>query len=96
MGLKVETVEDNIMKEISLEMGIPFNIVKDIVVNGQSAFTKSIMQSNSIDNVRWPRLGVFKLKHKHAMVKKHMTSMNTVYRKLYRKSLVKGEIFKKK
>lgn len=96
MPLIHETVEDEIMKEISAEMNIPYNSVRDIIVGGQSAFTKNIMESANYDSVRWPKLGVFKLKEKHMMVKKHMFGMPSISRKIFREVIKNNSPFKKK
>lgn len=91
-----ETVEEEIMKEISADTGIPYNVVKDIVINGQSAFTKHVIESGGYNSVRWPMLGMFKLKHKFMMIKKHMLGMPTIYRKLYQKRIKQGDSLIKK
>jgi hypothetical protein len=96
MPIIVETVEEEIMKEISADMDIPYNVVKDIVMNGQSGFTKHVIESGGYDSVRWPRFGTFKLKHKFMMIKKHLMGMSPLYQKLYRDMLKKGHIFKDK
>ena len=93
MPVIVDTVEEEIMKEISADTGIPYNVVKDIVINGQSGFTKHVIESGGYNSVRWPKLGTFKLKHKFMLVKKHMTKMAPIYKKMYRKSIKEGKIF---
>ena len=91
-----DTVEEEIMKEISADMDIPYNVVKDIVINGQSGFTKHIIESGGYNSVRWPKLGVFKLKYKYMLIKKHMRGMPPIFKKMYRKSLKEGRIFNRK
>lgn len=86
---KTNTVEDEIMKEVALELNVPYNTVRDVVINGQAAFTKHIMESSNYDSVRWPRLGTFKLKTKHMMIKKHMMGMTKGTQKIYRKVISK-------
>jgi hypothetical protein len=93
MPLNRDTVEEKIMKEMSADMGIPYNTIRDVVVNGQSGFTKHTMASGGYDSVRWPLFGVFKLKEKHLLVKEHMKGMTTLYRKMFRKGLGQGRIF---
>ena len=93
MPVIVDTIEDDIMKEISADMDVSFNLVKDVVVHGQSAFTKHVMESGGYDSVRWPRFGLFRLKHKFMFVKKHMKGMSPVYKKQYRKQIKEGRVF---
>ena len=93
MPVIVETAEDDIMKEMSADMDIPYSVIKDVVINGQSAFTKHTMESGGYDSVRWPKFGLFRLKHKFMFVKKHMKGMSPVYKKQYRKQIKEGKIF---
>jgi len=93
MPLTVESVEEEIMKEISADMDIPYNVVKDVIVNGQSGFTKHIIESGGYNSVRWPRFGIFKLNTKFMLIKKHMQGLSTVHRKVYRKKIKSGLVF---
>ncbi len=85
--MRYESVDHELMKEVSQETGIPFGMVKDFIINGQSMFTKHIMETSSYDSVRWPQLGIFKLKYKYMMIKKHMYGMKGMYRRIFRKTL---------
>jgi hypothetical protein len=96
MPLIHETVEEDILKEVAHELNIPYSLARDIVVNGQSGFTKHIMESPNYDSVRWPKIGVFKLKEKHMMVKKHMQGMSAVSRKIFRQVIKNNSPFKEK
>lgn len=96
MPLIHETIEDEVLKEVAEEMGMPYNQVRDIVINGQSGFTKHIMESDGLGSVRWPKIGLFKLKEKHMMVKKHMYGMPDISRKIYREVIKNNSPFKKK
>jgi hypothetical protein len=96
MPLIHETVEEELIKEVALEMDISYNLARDIIINGQSAFTKHIMESPNYDSVRWPKIGVFKLKEKHMMVKKHMKGMSEISRKIFREVIKNNSPFKKK
>ena len=93
MPATVETVEEEIMKGISADMDLPYSTVKDIIINGQSGFTKHVIESGGYNSVRWPLLGTFKLKHRFMLVKKHMSGMPKVYQKMYRKMIHDGKIF---
>ena len=95
MPLTVDSVEEEIMKEISADMDIPYSIVKDVVVNGQTGFTKHVMESGGYGSVRWPRFGVFKLNTKYMLIKKHMQGLSPVARKFYRNKIKSGLVFKK-
>ncbi len=82
------------MKEISADLQIPYSMVKDIVINGQSGFTKHTMESGGYNSVRWPKFGTFRLKHKYMLIRKHMSGMSPVYRDMYRQLVDKGKLFK--
>jgi len=92
----VNSVEEEIMKEMSADMDIPYNMIKDVVINGQSGFTKKVMEDGNYNSIRWPKFGVFKLKHKHMLIKKHMIGMNKIQQSLYRSKVINGKIFKDK
>lgn len=96
MPIIVESVEEEIMKEISADMDIPYSVVRDVVINGQSGFTKHIMESDGYNSVRWPRFGIFKLKDKFMLVKKHMKGLGKVQRRIYRKKIKAGLVFDRK
>ncbi len=93
MPVIVDTVEEEIMKEISADTGISYNVIKDVVINGQSEFTKHVIESGGYNSVRWPLLGTFKLKYKFMLIKKHMTGMAPIYKKMYRKLIKAGKVF---
>ena len=92
----VKTVEEEIMKEISADTGIPYSMVKDIIINGQSGFTKHVIESGGYNSVRWPKFGTFKLKHRFMMVRKHIEGLNPVYKDLFKKAVKEGKVFDKK
>jgi len=93
MPVIVDTVEEEIMKEISADTGISYNIIRDVVINGQSEFTKHVIESGEYDSVRWPHFGTFKLKYKFMLIKKHITGMAPIYRKIYRRLIKEGKVF---
>jgi len=96
MPLIVDPVEEEIMKEISADLDIPYNIVRDVVINGQSGFTKHVIETDGYNSVRWPKFGIFKLKHKFMMVNKHMKGLNPLYRKIVKDRIKQGLVFERK
>ena len=96
MPLIVDPVEEEIMKEISVDLDIPYNTVRDVVINGQSGFTKHVIESDGYNSVRWPKFGIFKLKHKFMLVNKHMKGLNPFYRKIEKDRIKKGLVFERK
>jgi len=78
-----KTIEADVMREISKEMDIPYSIVKDVVINGQSAFTKHVMENGGYGSVRWPGFGLFRLKHKFMLVNKHMKGLTPIVKKVF-------------
>ena len=89
----VPTVEEEIIKEVAAELDLSYKQVRDIVINGQGAFTKQVMESDQYDSVRWPYLGIFKIKMRHMQIKHYMRGMLPMYRRLYRQQLREGYIF---
>jgi len=63
-----------ILKEVSTELGLPLETVKNIV-NSQSEFTKFIIEQGAFDSVRWPYLGIFKSKPKEVQILTHLQGM---------------------
>ncbi len=96
MPLIVDPVEEEIMKEISADLDIPYNIVRDVIINGQSGFTKHVIESGGYNSVRWPRFGVFKLKAKFMLVRKHMEGLKAIDRKIMKERIKKGLVFDRK
>lgn len=68
-------VNDELYREVAENMDLPVKVVKDIIVNGQSKFTASIMSSGTFGSVRWPYLGVFKAKVKVANILNYMKGL---------------------
>lgn len=63
-----------ILREVSQELGLPLDVVKEIV-NSQAEFTKVVIESSTFDSVRWPYLGVFKSKPKEVQMISHLLGM---------------------
>ena len=72
------------MKQVAAELNIPYNVVKDVIINGQSAYTKHIIRTSNYGSVRWPYFGLFKLKTKQLLYAKHTKGMNHEAVKVYR------------
>jgi hypothetical protein len=81
------------MKEVAEELQIPYNQVRDIVIGGQSAFTKHTMECEEFNSIRWPNFGTFRVKPYNVMVKKQMHGLEGIYRKLYRIQIKNGNVF---
>jgi hypothetical protein len=96
MPLIVDPVEDEIMKEISADLDIPYSVVRDVVINGQSGFTKHVIESGGYNSVRWPKFGIFKLKAKFMLVKKHMRGLSIIDRKITKYRIKQGLVFERK
>lgn len=54
-------IRKSIIQEIADEDGGDIKQIESIV-SFQSKFTKRVMESGSLEAVRWPRFGVFKVK----------------------------------
>ena len=93
MPLIVDSVEEELMKEVAVELDLPYNVVKDIIINGQSGFTKHTMESGGYNSVRWPKFGTFKLKTKFMLVKKHMKGLSSVQRRIFKRKIKDGLVF---
>ncbi len=96
MPLIVKSVDEDLIKEVSADTGMPYGVVKDIIINGQSAFTKHTIESGGYNSVRWPKLGTFKLKTKYMLVRRHLSGMSLIHRKIFKKKLTDGGVFTKK
>lgn len=83
MGHKIESVEEEVMKEVAQELGIKLSVVRDMVINGQSKFTAKVISSGTWDSVRWPRLGIFKVKPKHVQATMYKRGMNKYQKKIF-------------
>ena len=94
--MRVNTVEDEIIREIAEEKKLPYKHVRDIVFNGQSGFTRSVISSGSFNSVRWPGFGTFKVKPKYAMVSEHMKGLAPVFREIFKQRILNGSVFENK
>ena len=94
--MRNDTVEDIIMREVAEELGMSLREVRDMVVNGQSAYTKHIIESGTFMNVRWIGLGTFKLRPKYAMVKEHMKGLSPAFKHIFKQRIQNGSVFERK
>ena len=81
--LKEKDATESLIKEVAEELDLPIVQVKEIILNGQSKFTASVMKSNSFDGVRWPYLGKFTAKVKAAQVLKHLKGLTPIQREFF-------------
>ena len=89
----VPTVEEEIIKEVAAEMDLSYKQARDIIINGQGAFTKHVMESGMYNSVRWPYLGTFRVKIKRMQIRKYMEGLLPIYRHIYRQQIKHGYIF---
>jgi hypothetical protein len=78
-----EPINDELYKDVAKEFDISPKIVKDIIVNGQSKLTTSIMANNTFDSIRWPYIGVFKAKIKVANILNYMKGLTPEQKKFF-------------
>lgn len=84
------------MKEVAHEMGLPYNQVRDVIINGQSGFTKYIMESNTFHGIRWPYLGLFKAKIKKVQMAKYMKGATGLNKKIFTRQVKRGKVFEQR
>ena len=87
----LESIENEVMKEVARELDLPLRTVKDMVINGQSAFTAHIMKSNTFHGVKWPFFGTFKVKPKKVQIDRYKMGMTKQQKKLFVESIKRGE-----
>jgi hypothetical protein len=78
-----QTMNDVLMQDIALEMGIPVATVKDVINNGLSRFTAHVMSNNEFNGVRWPYFGTFRAKHKSVQILSYMKGLNPVQKQFF-------------
>lgn len=71
------------MKEVAEELNLSLNVIKSVIVEGQSKYTAHIMKSNTFDGVRWPFLGKFTAKVKAAQVLRHLKGLNIMQKEFF-------------
>jgi len=81
---KLETINDRLYLEISRELDIPIETIKDVIINGQSKFTAHVMSNNTFDGIRWPYFGVFKAKHKLLQVYNYMKGLEPAQKQFFK------------
>jgi hypothetical protein len=89
-----EFINDELYKEVALELGISDKVVQDVILNGQSKCTAVMIASNFFDSVRWPYLGSFKAKHKSIQILNYMKGLNPIQKEFFLESIKTGR-FKK-
>ena len=89
-----DTINSELYKEVALELGISDKVVYDVIYNGQSKYTASIITSNTFDGVRWPYMGSFKAKHKSIQILNYMKGLNPIQKEFFLESLREGRFNK--
>jgi hypothetical protein len=92
---KLRTVEEEIYKEVAETLELPISLVRDMVENGQSAYTASLMKSSNFESVRWRRFGCFEANPYKAMISSNVKGMNSIQTELFFKQISKGNILPK-
>jgi len=93
MPITEQSVEEEIMKDVSADLDVPYSTVREVVINGQSAFTKHVMESGQYNGVRWPFFGSFRVKAQSVQVKKYMRGLPEMYRIILRYRIKEGHVF---
>jgi hypothetical protein len=84
---KLESINEELYLEVSKKLDLPVNLIKDVVVNGQSKFTAHVMSNNTFNGVRWPYFGVFKAKHKIVQILNYMKGLDPVQKEFFKLQL---------
>lgn len=85
-------VEKEIMKEVAEELDLPFSIVEDMVINGQSAYTVYVIRTNNFESIRWPLLGLFRVKMLKLIIKNYSQGMDKVQKELFLNQVKQGNV----
>jgi len=82
-----KTINDVLMEDLALEMGLPISTIKDVINNGQSKFTAHVMSNNEFNGVRWPYFGTFRAKHKSVQVLSFMKGLDPIQKHFFTSQL---------
>ena len=80
-----------ILKEVAAELGLPIEVVKEIV-SVQTEYTKQTIEQGTYDSIRWPYLGIFKSKPKEVMMLNHLAGMTPEQQKEFKRDVRTGKI----
>ncbi len=80
---KIETVDEVAMKIIAAKKGIPVQVVRDVIITGQSGYTASIMRNGTFAGVRWPLFGVFKVNPKSVSLMRYYRGIEPNFKKMF-------------
>lgn len=94
-GTKLRTVEEEIYKEVAEQLELPVSLVRDMVENGQSAYTASIMKASTFESVRWRKFGCFEANPYKAMISSNLKGMDPIQTELFCKQIAKGNVLPK-
>lgn len=85
-----DTINEVLYKEVALELGVSEKVVQDVINNGESKCTASIVTSNTFDGVKWPYMGSFKAKHKAVQILNYLKGLNEIQRGFFLDALKTG------
>jgi hypothetical protein len=92
---KRTTCNQEVFVEVAKELGLSPQVVKEIF-NSFSAFTRSTMESNTFDGVRWPFLGVFKSKPIEVQVLNQLRGITPEEQKQFKQAVRSGKYKRKR
>ena len=90
---KRKLCNEELYKEVAEEFSLTSEMVRDIIVEGQSKFTTVIMKSGTFDSIRWPYLGVFKAKTKLIQVLNYSLGLNNSQRRQLKKNIKEKRVY---
>lgn len=86
-----ETCNEELYREVAMELGTSVKTVKDVIMNGMSKCTATMITNNEFNGVRWAYLGAFRAKHKALQVLTYMKGLNPVQREFFYTSIKRGD-----
>lgn len=93
---KIETVDEIAMKVVAAKKGLPIQVVRDVVINGQSGYTASIIKNGTFAGVRWPFFGVFKVNPKSVSLMRYYKGLDANFKKMFMRKVRTVGIWPKK
>lgn len=82
---------NQLLKEVALELGLPLETVKQMTI-AQSEYIKQVIESGTFDSIRLPYLGVFKSKPKEIQMINHLQGMTKEQQDEFKKAVRTGRI----
>lgn len=84
------TCNQAVFSEVAKELGLTIQNVKDIF-NSHSLYTRTTMENNTFDGVRWPYLGVFRSKPKEVQILNHLKGLTPEQQKEFKQQVREGK-----